>query len=62
MQILDVLKEKLRKQMNDYCDDLATGEGVSDFSDYKYLTGRIAGLALAEYILNELAEAVSLED
>ena len=62
MNSLQVLREKLRAQMNDYADDLATGEGVSDFADYKYLTGRIAGLALAEYILNELEENISLED
>jgi len=41
--------------MNDHSDAISGGS-CKDFSDYKYMTGIIAGLALAERDLLDLIE------
>lgn len=47
-----VLREKIRADMNNYADDVATGQ-CRNFDEYQKLCGVIHGLALAEgYILD----------
>lgn len=53
MDVLDALRDKLRKDMNDLADMTATG-GVSDWSSYQRVVGRIDGLAIAESYLLDL--------
>lgn len=52
-----VLREQIRKDMNNYADDLAGGV-CADFSQYQKLCGVIQGLAIAERYLIDLAEKV----
>lgn len=56
-----VLREKLRKDMNEYTDDMAGGV-CGDFAAYQKLCGVIQGLALAERHLLDLVEAATKED
>lgn len=56
-----VLREKIRKDMNDYTDDMANGV-CTDFASYQKLCGVIQGLALAERHLLDLVEAANKED
>jgi hypothetical protein len=51
-----VLRDKIRKDMNDYTDDMANGV-CADFAGYQKLCGVIQGLALAERHLLDLVEA-----
>jgi hypothetical protein len=57
MDVLQVLREKLRADMNNYTDDLANGQ-CSSFEQYKELCGVIRGLAYAERHLIDLAENI----
>jgi hypothetical protein len=52
-----VLREQIRKDMNDYCDDLANGV-CQDFGQYQKLCGMIQGLGRAEEYLIDLAKKV----
>ena len=52
-----VLREQIRKDMNNYADDLATGV-CQDFAAYQKLCGVIQGLALAERYIIDLAAKV----
>lgn len=52
-----VLREQIRKDMNNYADDIASGTCRS-FDDYQKLCGVIQGLATAERYLLDLAEKV----
>jgi len=56
-----VLREQIRKDMNNYCDDLASGVCAS-FDQYQKLCGVIQGLAIAERYLLDLAEKVEKSD
>ena len=56
-----VLREKLRTDMNNYADDLASGS-CRNFDDYQKLCGIIQGLATAERHLLDLAEKVEQSD
>jgi hypothetical protein len=56
-----VLREKIRTDMNNYTDDLATGV-CQDFAQYQKLCGVIQGLAFAERHLMDLAEKVNIDD
>lgn len=56
-----VLRDKLRDDMNNYADDVATGQCV-DFVAYKHLCGVIQGLALAERHLLDLVKKVEEGD
>jgi hypothetical protein len=56
-----VLREKLRTDMNNYCDDIAGGQ-CRTFDEYQKLCGVIQGLALAERHLLDLAEKVEKSD
>lgn len=57
----DVLREKVRKDMNNYADDLANGV-CKTFDEYQKLCGVIRGLALAEEHLMALFEKVDKSD
>ena len=52
-----VLRDKLRKDMNNYVDDMAGGV-CADYASYQKLCGVIQGLAIAERHLIDLVEAV----
>lgn len=51
------LRKKLRDDMNNYTDDVATGM-CGDFAAYQKLCGLIQGLALAERHLLDLVDAI----
>lgn len=55
MTELDLLKQKIRKIMNEIADDLALG-AARDFGEYKHLTGQIAGLAMVERDILDMIE------
>lgn len=55
------LRTKLRTDMNNYTDDLATGV-CADFAQYQKLCGVIQGLAIAERHLMDLAEKARVSD
>ena len=61
MNALQVLRDKLRADMNNYTDDLANGQ-CSSFEQYKELCGVIRGLAFAERHLIDLAENVEKDN
>lgn len=50
-----VLREKIRQDMNNYADDVATG-ACRTFDEYQKLCGVIQGLATAESHLLSLLE------
>lgn len=52
-----VLRDQIRKDMNNYADDLATGV-CQDFAAYQKLCGVIQGLAVAERYIIDLAAKV----
>lgn len=56
MTELDVIKQKIRNRLNDLADDLASG-CATDFHQYKYLTGVVAGLAFVERDILDLQKA-----
>lgn len=55
MSVLEEIRDRLRKDMNNFTDDLATG-ACPDHASYKELCGVIRGLAYAERHLLDLAE------
>jgi len=61
MNVLHVLRDKLRADMNNYTDDLANGQ-CSSFEQYKELCGVIRGLAFAERHLIDLAENIEKDN
>ena len=56
-QFAGVLREQIRKDLNNYADDLASGVCQS-FDQYQKLCGVIQGLAQAERYILDLAEKV----
>lgn len=52
-----VLRDQIRKDMNNYADDIAGG-ACRSFEEYQKLCGVIQGLATAERYLIDLAEKV----
>jgi len=56
-----VLRELIRKDMNNYADDLAGG-ACQNFEQYQKLCGVIQGLAIAERYVIDLAEKVEKAD
>lgn len=58
---VDVLRKKIRDDMNNYCDDLAGG-ACADYSAYTKLCGVIQGLAIAERHLLDLAKKAIKDD
>jgi hypothetical protein len=61
MNVLQVLRDKLRADMNNFTDDLANGQ-CSSFEQYKELCGVIRGLAYAERHLIDLAENIEKDN
>lgn len=57
----DGLRKEIRKDMNNYADDLANGVCKS-FDEYQKLCGVIRGLALAEEHLLALLQKVEKSD
>jgi hypothetical protein len=57
----EVLKNEIRRDMNNYTDDLANGVCQS-FDQYQKLCGVIQGLAIAESHLLALLEKVEKSD
>ena len=55
------LRKQLRDQMNNYADDLATGQ-CQNFDQYQKLCGVISDLAIAEGLLLDLLEKVEKQD
>lgn len=58
---VDVLRKRIREDMNNYTDDLANGV-CKTFDEYQKLCGLIHGLALAESHLLALAKKVEESD
>lgn len=56
MNELFAIKMKIRERMNQIADDLALG-GAPDYSQYKYLTGVISGLAFVERDILDMEDA-----
>ena len=56
-----VLREQIRKDMNNYADDMAGG-ACRSFDEYQKLCGVIQGLALSESYLLALLEKVENTD
>jgi hypothetical protein len=56
-----VLRDQIRKDLNNYADDLASGQ-CRTFDEYQKLCGVIQGLALAERYIIDLAEKVEKSD
>ena len=52
-----VLREQIRKDMNNYADDLANGV-CQNFEQYQKLCGMIQGLGRAEEYIIDLAKKV----
>jgi hypothetical protein len=60
-QFADVLRQKIREDMNNYADDLAGG-ACRSFDEYQKLCGVIQGLAYAESHLLTLLKKVETSD
>lgn len=58
---VETLRDMIRKDMNNYADDLAGGV-CADYSQYQKLVGVIQGLALAERHLLDLADRAEKND
>jgi len=61
MDVIDVLRKKLRERMNALADDVATGR-CKDFGEYQKLCGVIEGLAYAERDLLDLKQQMEDHD
>jgi len=60
-EFADVLRQKIRTDMNNYADDLAGG-ACRSFDEYQKLCGVIQGLAYAESHLLALLKKVENSD
>ena len=58
---VEVLRKKIREDMNNYADDVAGG-ACKNFDEYQKLCGVIHGLALAESHLLALAKKAEESD
>lgn len=58
---VEVLRKKIREDMNNYADDLAGG-ACRSFDEYQKLCGVIQGLAIAESHLLSLAKKAEESD
>lgn len=61
LDFVSALRDRLRKDMNDYTDDVATGS-CPNYENYAKLCGVIQGLAIAERHLFDLAKALEEAD
>lgn len=60
-QFAEVLRKKIREDMNNYADDISGGVCKS-FDEYQRLCGVIHGLAIAERYLLDLAQNMEETD
>lgn len=60
-QFVEFMRGEIRRQMNDYADDVAGGACPS-YDAYKELCGVIRGLAITERLLLDLAEKAEKDD
>ena len=58
---VEVLRKKIREDMNNYADDLAGG-ACRNYDEYQKLCGVIQGLAMAESHLLSLAKKAEESD
>ena len=58
---VEVLRKKIREDLNNYADDIAGG-ACQNFEQYQKLCGVIQGLAMAEAYLLDLAKKVEDSD
>lgn len=58
---VEVLRKKIREDLNNYADDIAGG-ACQNFDQYQKLCGVIQGLAMAEAYLLDLAKKVEESD
>lgn len=61
MLALQMLRKKIREEMNNLCDDIATGV-ARDYAEYRELVGKIAGLATAERELLDLEKKLQKDE
>lgn len=61
MDYFEALRKRLRDDMNNFTDDIATGQCQS-IESYKELCGVIRGLAIAERHLLDLAQNIEEAD
>lgn len=61
MDLLDVLRNNIRKEMNELADMAATGT-PQDWAGYQRLVGRVDGLAVAERMLIDLKEKIKEQE
>tara|TARA_R100001594_G_scaffold149895_1_gene209096 strand:- start:1104 stop:1304 length:201 start_codon:yes stop_codon:yes gene_type:complete len=54
---LQVLRDEIRKQMNEMADHISGG-GCKDFNEYQHCTGIIKGFAVAERELLDLDKRI----
>jgi hypothetical protein len=60
-QFARVLISSIRKDMNNYADDIAGGN-CKNFEEYQKLCGVIHGLAIAEQYIKDLAKNIEEDD
>ena len=60
-KFVEVLRQKIREDLNNYADDIAGG-ACQNFEQYQKLCGVIQGLAMAESYLLDLAKKVEEAD
>ena len=60
-KFVEVLRQKIREDLNNYADDIAGG-ACQTFEQYQKLCGVIQGLAIAESYLLDLAKKVEEAD
>lgn len=61
MGYFEALRKRLREDMNNFTDDIATGQ-CATYESYKELCGVIRGLAIAERHLLDLAQNIEETD
>jgi hypothetical protein len=61
MDYFEALRKRLREDMNNFTDDIATGQ-CATYESYKELCGVIRGLAIAERHLLDLAQNIEETD
>jgi hypothetical protein len=60
-KFVEILRQKIREDLNNYADDIAGG-ACQNFEQYQKLCGVIQGLAIAESYLLDLAKKVEETD
>jgi hypothetical protein len=61
MKEFEYLKKKIREDLNNLADTMATG-GASDYPAYRHMVGKIEGLAQAERNILDLEERILKSD